>query len=186
MTHKPLRSFSDFFFSAAFLLLVCVEGFHHHEDGFPHADCSLCVAAQQTAVVSHHTSSLCRVSRRTGRIMRFCSCAYLPERQKILLCERPSRLKHKPQFLNYHTLAARAHYSRQDFILQENENDYENHSIYRIAALFAFPSFAADLEHGLTAWRRRFKKQRADYSRKLKALQNTLKMQERLSQSSES
>jgi hypothetical protein len=58
MTHKPPQKLFGLLLLAAFLLLVCVEGFHHHEDGISHADCSLCVAAQQTAVVSHHTSSL--------------------------------------------------------------------------------------------------------------------------------
>lgn len=58
MINKHPRKLFGLLLLAPFLLLICVEGFHHHQDSISHADCSLCVAAQETAVVSHHTSSL--------------------------------------------------------------------------------------------------------------------------------
>ena len=58
MTHKHFQKLLGLFLFASFLLLICVEGFHHHEDGVSHNDCPLCVAAQQAVVISHHTSSL--------------------------------------------------------------------------------------------------------------------------------
>jgi hypothetical protein len=58
MTHKHPQKFFGFLLLGSFLLLICVEGFHHHQDRISHTDCPLCVAAQQTAIVSHHISSL--------------------------------------------------------------------------------------------------------------------------------
>ncbi len=60
MTYKHPQKLFGLFLVASFLLLICVEGFHHHQDNISHNDCPLCAAAaaQQTAVISHHTSSL--------------------------------------------------------------------------------------------------------------------------------
>ncbi len=58
MTRKHAQTLFRLFFLIALLLLVCVEGFHHHQDNILHSDCALCVAAQQTAVVTHHAGSL--------------------------------------------------------------------------------------------------------------------------------
>ena len=58
MNAKHLQKLFGFVLLAAFLVLICVEGFHHHEDSISHNDCPLCVAAQQTAAFSHHTNAI--------------------------------------------------------------------------------------------------------------------------------
>jgi len=58
MTYKHPQKLFGLLLLASLFLLICVEGFHHHQDNISHNDCPLCMAAQQAAVISHHTSSL--------------------------------------------------------------------------------------------------------------------------------
>jgi hypothetical protein len=74
MILKPPQKLFGILLITVFLLLICVEGFHHHQDNIPHTDCPLCIAAQQIAVVSHNTSSLV-----VSQDVQVTSCDSVPE-----------------------------------------------------------------------------------------------------------
>ena len=74
MTFRYPQKLFGLFLLASLLLLIYVEGFHHHQDNISHDDCPLCVAAQQVAVVSHHASFLV-----VSHEVRTVSCESVPE-----------------------------------------------------------------------------------------------------------
>jgi hypothetical protein len=89
MTRKHPQKVLRLLLLVAFLLLICVEGFHYHQDNVSHADCPLCVAAHQAAVVSHHTCSLV-----VSHDVRVTLCDCVPE--LISLEDRSSSLVRGP------------------------------------------------------------------------------------------
>jgi hypothetical protein len=89
MIHKHPQKLFGLLVLGSFLLLIYVEGFHHHQDSISHADCPLCAAAQQTAVVTHHAGSLI-----VSHDVQIASCDSVPE--LISLKDRSSSLVRGP------------------------------------------------------------------------------------------
>jgi hypothetical protein len=73
MTCKHHRKLFGLLLLASFLILVYAAGFHNHPDTTSHADCPICVAAQQKTVVSHQTTSLA-----VSHDIQVASCDFVP------------------------------------------------------------------------------------------------------------